>query len=63
MYDQLDLDQRFVIIRSAGLDDAEILDENYTILIKNSSNFEEEQQLRQLRSTVKARIKELSEHA
>lgn len=61
MYDIPQLEQRLIIIKSIGLDDAQILDENYTQLISSAPNPEEKSQFSVLRSIVKMRIKELSE--
>lgn len=60
MFDVPQLKQRLIIIKSIGLDDATILDENYTQLISNTPNPEEQTQFSILRSLVKRRIKELS---
>ena len=59
MYDIPQLKQRLIIIKSAGLDDATILDENYTHLISETPNPEEQSQFSVLRSLVQRRIKEL----
>lgn len=59
MYDIPQLKQRLIIIKSAGLDDAQILDENYTQLISNTPNPDEQTQFSVLRSLVQRRIKEL----
>lgn len=60
MYDQKEIDQRIVIIRHSGLDDVTILDKNYTILMRESSNPEDQQQFETLRKVTRLRIKELT---
>lgn len=60
MYDDIDLEQRLIIIRNSGLDDATILDENYKQLIVNTPDPIVQSQFVILRSTVQRRIKELT---
>lgn len=62
MYTQQDLDQRFVIIKNAGLEDATILDENYKQMICAVPNNDEKDQIKKLIVTVQARIKELKDN-
>jgi hypothetical protein len=61
MYDIPQLKQRLIVIKNAGLDDATILDENYTQLMGTTPNPDEQTQFSVLRSLVKRRIKELTE--
>lgn len=60
MYDKIEIDQRLVIIKHSGLDDATILDENYKHLMWEAASPEEKQQFEILRSNVQRRIKELT---
>ena len=60
MYDDIDLEQRLIIIRNSGLDDATILDENYKQLIVNTPDPIVQSQFVILRSTVQRRMKELT---
>jgi hypothetical protein len=60
MFDQIELAQRLIIIKHAGLDDVTILDENYRHLMRDSEVPEEKQQLKILQDTVKNRIVELT---
>jgi hypothetical protein len=60
MYDDIDLEQRLIIIRNSGLDDATILDENYKQLIVNTPDPIVQSQFVILRSTVQRRIEELT---
>lgn len=60
MFDTPQLDQRFVIIKNAGLDDATILDEKYTQLVSATPNPDEQSQFLILRSHVQRRIQELT---
>lgn len=59
MYADMDLDQRNIIIKTADLEDAIILDENYRILICNVSNNDEKDKIKALRVSVQKRIQEL----
>ena len=61
MYGVQELKQRLIIIRTSGLDDATILDENYTHLIKETPDPDEQKQFLVLRSIVQRRIKHLQE--
>lgn len=59
MYADMDLDQRNIIIKTADLEDAIILDENYRILICNVPNNDEKDKIKALRVSVQKRIQEL----
>lgn len=59
MYGIQELKQRLIIIRNSDLDDATILDENYTHLIKETPNPDEQEQFIILKSIVNRRIKHL----
>lgn len=59
MFTEIDINDRLVIIKSANLKDAKILDENYRLLIGNSYNHDERQQFLQLSTTVRSRIAQL----
>jgi hypothetical protein len=60
MYDQQEIDQRIVIIKHSDLDDVAILDRNYTILMRESSNPEDQRQFETLQKVTRLRIKELT---
>lgn len=59
MYGVQELDQRLIIIKNSGIDDATILDQNYLQLIKETPNPDEQQQFVVLRTLVQRRIKHL----
>jgi hypothetical protein len=59
MYGVQELKQRLIIIKTSGLDDATILDENYSQLIKEAPNPDEQKQFVVLRTLVQRRIKHL----
>lgn len=61
MYGVKELKQRLIIIKTSNLDDATILDENYTQLIKETPDPDEQKQFVVLRSIVQRRIKHLQE--
>lgn len=61
MYTETDLNERLVIIKNASLSDAEILDENYRIMIGQSYNYEERIQFVTLRNIVLVRIDQLTQ--
>jgi len=63
MYDNLQLKERFVIIKNANLDDAQILDENYKQLIKETPNPDVQEQLKLLRTNVQRRIYQLKQNS
>jgi hypothetical protein len=60
MYDNIELNQRLVIIKHSNLDDATILDENYMQLIRDTPNPEEQQQFLILHTNAQRRIKQLT---
>lgn len=60
MYNKLDLQQRLIIIKSAGLEDATILDKNYRSLIRQAASIDEQEQLNILHINTQKRIEELS---
>jgi hypothetical protein len=59
MYGVQELDQRLIIIKNSGIDDATILDQNYLQLIKETPNPDEQQQFVVLRTLVQRRIQHL----
>jgi hypothetical protein len=59
MYGVQELEQRLIIIKTSGLDDATILDENYLQLIKETPDPDEQKQFSVLRSLVQRRIQHL----
>ena len=61
MYDEMELKERFNIIKSSTLDDATILNENYRKLIKDTPNPDEQRQLVILVTNVQRRIQKLKE--
>ncbi len=63
MYNEIQLKERFVIIKNANLDDATILSENYRQLIKDTPNPDEQKQLVILVTNVQRRIQRLKETA
>lgn len=59
MQDQLDLDERLIIIKHSGIDDILILDENYRYLMRNSESREEQEKFEILHNIARDRIQKL----
>lgn len=59
MYDQIELNQRLVIIKHSDINDVEILDENYKQLMRTAPTDEEQKQFEILHSVARSRIEEL----
>jgi hypothetical protein len=59
MQDQLDLNERLVIIKHSDIDDILILDENYRYLMRNSESMEEQEKFEILHNIAQDRIRKL----
>ena len=60
MSENLNLDDKLIIIRTAGMEDVEILDDNYKHMFRDTINPDERLEIVILRSKVLDRMKELS---
>lgn len=60
MSENLNLDDKLIIIRTAGMEDVEILDDNYKHMFRDTTNPDERLEIVILRSKVLDRMKELS---
>lgn len=60
MSENLNLDDKLIIIRNAGMEDVEILDDNYRHMLRDVTDPDERLKIVILRSKVLDRIKELS---
>ena len=60
-FTEIDLNERHIIIKNASLKDAKILDENYSVMIAQTYNYEERSQFVGLRKTVLVRIDQLTQ--
>ena len=60
MSENLNLDDKLIIIRTAGIEDVEILDDNYKHMFRDTTNPDERLEIVILRSKVLDRMKELS---
>ena len=63
MYNEVQLKERFIIIKNANLADATILDQNYRQFIRDTPNPDEQRQLVILVTNVQRRIQRLKETA
>lgn len=62
MFDELDIKERLTIIKNSNLDDATILDNNYSRLMREV-NEEDTQEIIILKNNTQLRIKELTKNA
>jgi hypothetical protein len=60
MSENLNLDDKLIIIKNAGMEDVEILDYNYKHMLQDTTDPEEKLEIVILRSNVLDRMKELS---
>lgn len=60
MSENLNLDDKLIIIKTAGMEDAEILDDNYKHMFRDATNPDERLEIVILRSKVLDRMKELA---